>query len=279
MPLEEIQGADDPRVSDYRALSDRELLRGQGLFIAEGRIILQRIVTAGRFRLRSVLVSHQASRDLATTLARVDRQVPVYVCPAAAFLTITGFNIHRGCLALVERPPETPFDALVAACDVLVVLENVANADNVGGVFRNAAAFGAGGVVLNATCCDPLYRKAIRTSMGAALAVPFVRLDEWPSPLEQLRGADFTVAALTPDRGAQTLDQFARASRGQKVALMIGNEGSGLSAGAKAVADAYVRIPMRPGVDSLNLAVASGIALHHLFLDRSPSALGVRCSE
>jgi tRNA G18 (ribose-2'-O)-methylase SpoU len=264
MRLEEIVDAGDPRVADYHTVSDRQLLLDRGLFIAEGRMIVRRILAEGRCRLRSVLVSPQGLRALESSLAAVEPSVPVYVCPASAFLHITGFNIHRGCLAIVERPPDPPFDRLLADCDRIVVLEGVANADNGAGVFRNAAAFGAGAVLLSPTCCDPLYRKAVRTSMGASLTVPFVRLGDWPSPLHSLRAAGFMLVALTPNEVATPIDEFGPLPPSRKLALLIGNEGSGLSEVAEAITDVRVRIPMRHGVDSLNLAVASGIALYKL---------------
>jgi tRNA G18 (ribose-2'-O)-methylase SpoU len=151
---------------------------------------------------------------------------------------------------------------------VVVVLEGVTNADNVGGVFRNAAAFAADAVLLSPTCCDPLYRKAIRTSMGATLRLPYARLDEWPHGLDALRDRGFTIAALTPRQEAATFADFAASHQGAKVALLVGTEGDGLTPAAAAAAHVLVRIPIAPAVDSLNLAVAVGIALHQL------SALG-----
>ena len=146
------------------------------------------------------------------------------------------------------------------------MLEGVSNADNVGGVFRNAAAFGAGGVVLSPTCCDPLYRKAIRTSMGATLHVPFARVGarDWPGTLERVRAAGFTLVALTPREPSETLDRFAARGAASRIALLVGTEGAGLTPSAEAAADHRVRIPIGVGVDSLNLAVATGIALHAL---------------
>ena len=142
-----------------------------------------------------------------------------------------------------------------------MILEGVSNADNVGGVFRNAAAFGAS-VLLSPACCDPLYRKAIRTSMGAVLRVPFARLDEWPSALAEVRAAGFTMAALTLREPAETLAMFARRPRAGRLAWLVGTEGAGLSDAVEAAADHRVRIPISRAVDSLNLAVAVGIALH-----------------
>jgi tRNA G18 (ribose-2'-O)-methylase SpoU len=264
MPFDRIDSADDPRLADYRGVSDPALLRSRKLFVAEGRIVVTRLIEDGRWILRSVLVSDAARRDLEPTLAAVGARVPVFVCEAADFLGITGHDIHRGCLALVERPPALRLEDVLAAARLAVVLEGVANADNVGGVFRNAAAFGADVVLLSPACCDPLYRKAIRTSMGAVLRVPFVRLKEWPAALTRLRVAGFRLVALTPREPSEPLDAFAVRPRAPKLALLVGTEGDGLTAAVASAADDRVRIPMARGTDSLNLAVATGIALEHL---------------
>jgi tRNA G18 (ribose-2'-O)-methylase SpoU len=152
---------------------------------------------------------------------------------------------------------------LLAQGRVLLLLESIANPDNVGGIFRNAAAFAVDAVLLNDATCDPLYRKTIRTSMGASLRVPFARL-EWPDRLSDVRAAGFVLTALTPRQPAEALDRFCAAHRGDRVALLLGNEGSGVSHAAAAACDHRVRIPTAPNVDSLNVAVAAGIALSRL---------------
>jgi tRNA G18 (ribose-2'-O)-methylase SpoU len=248
-----INGSDDPRVAEYRTMSDAELVRAHGLFVAEGRL-----------RLRSVLVSDAAAARLAPALAQVERDVPIFVCEAGDFLGITGHDMHRGCLALVERPATLAPDEVLRGARIVVILEGVTNADNVGGVFRNAAAFGAAGVLLSPTCCDPLYRKAIRTSMAATLRVPFARVDDWPDALSRVRAAGFSLVALTPREPSHDLDAFASSRAPSPTALLVGTEGAGLTAEAEAAADYRVRIPMRREVDSLNLAVATGIALYRL---------------
>lgn len=264
MPFDRIDSADDPQVADYRGVSDPELLRSRNLFIAEGRIVVTRLIEDGRWTVRSVLVSDAAKRVLESMLAAIAARVPILVCDAPHFLGITGYDIHRGCLALVERPPALPLEAVLAGARLAVVLEGVSNADNVGGVFRNAAAFGADVVMLSPTCCDPLYRKAIRTSMGATLRVPFVHLGEWPAALPRLRAAGFRLVALTPREPSEPLDAFASRPRSPKLALLVGAEGQGLTAAVESAADDRVRIPIARGIDSLNLAVATGIALEHL---------------
>jgi tRNA G18 (ribose-2'-O)-methylase SpoU len=262
--LEQILTADDPRVVDYRGVSEPALLRSRHLFIAEGRIVVTRVIAEGRWRIRSVLVSAAARRDLEPSLDRLAADVPIFVCPAANFLEITGHDFHRGCLALVERGTERVLGDVLAEARLAVVLEGVGNPDNVGGVFRNAAAFGVDAVILSPACCDPLYRKAIRTSMGATLRLPFVRLDEWPAPLTELRRHGFRLVALTPREPSEPLHLFASRARLTKVALLVGAEGPGLTVAVEAAADDRVRIPIAREVDSLNLAVATGIALEHL---------------
>jgi tRNA G18 (ribose-2'-O)-methylase SpoU len=177
---------------------------------------------------------------------------------------IVGFNIHRGCLALAERPPRKTLDDLpLGGLARALVLEGVNNPDNVGGLFRSAAAFGVEAVVLGPACGDPLYRKAVRTSMGASLQVPFVDAGAWPAALVQLKAAGLRVVALTPRPDALPLNELARAA--ERAALVVGTEGAGLTRDALNAADAHVRIPMRAHVDSLNVTVAASIALFHLF--------------
>jgi len=265
MSVERIECANDARAAAYRDLRDGGLLRARGLFVAEGRLVVRRAIEDGRYRIESLLVNDAALRDLAPSIERLDPSIPVFVCPADQFAGVTGFNVHRGCLALVHRPPETTVAALIEGASTLVVLEAVANADNVGGVFRNVAAFGADGVVLSPTTCDPLYRKAVRTSMAAVLRVPFARArgDEWPAAFDMMRARGFTLVALTPRAPSAALETFA-ARRPPRIALVVGAEGDGLTAEAEGAADERVRIPISGAVDSLNLAVAVGIALHEL---------------
>jgi tRNA G18 (ribose-2'-O)-methylase SpoU len=247
----------------FRSVSDAELLRRHGLFVAEGRLVVRRVIDE-RFALHSALMNETNYRALADALAGVSPEVPMFVCDTHDFQDITGFNLHRGCLALVRRP------AAVASCEILrnartlVVLESATNADNVGGVFRNAAAFGVDGVLLSPTCCDPFYRKAIRTSMAATTRVPFARLNEWPAGLADVRATGFTLVALSPRQSSITLDEFAQSEKPARMALLLGTEGDGLSEAALSAADVSIRIPMSGLVDSLNLAVACGIALSRL---------------
>jgi tRNA G18 (ribose-2'-O)-methylase SpoU len=259
-----IRGADDPRIAMYRDIPDAELVRSRGLFVAEGRLVVRRVLSDRRFRVQSVLVSGAACAQLQPALDTLPSDVPVFVCEPEDFLGITGYNIHRGCLALVERLPATPIEAVLANAATIVVLEAIANADNVGVVFRNAAALGADGVLLSPTCCDPFYRKAIRTSMGAVLRVPFTRAENWPAAIDDVGAAGFATVALTPREPSQTLEAFRSRPRQERLALIVGTEGSGLTPAVEAAADHRVRIPTSGEVDSLNLAVATGIALYSL---------------
>ena len=264
MSIARISGPGDPRIEAYRDVAAPDRLRARGLFVAEGRAVVRRLMDEAPDDVRSLLLSHAALRDLEPALAALGPGVPVYVCDAADFLGITGHDLHRGCLALAARPEPRHVDALLVSARMVIVLEGVTDADNVGGVFRNAAAFGADAVVLSPTCCDPLYRKAIRTSMAATLRVPFARAGEWPGALTRIRALGFTIIALTPRQPSEDLDVFASRPRPERLALLIGTEGAGLTPEAEAAADDRVRVPIRAGVDSLNLAVATGIALYRL---------------
>ena len=259
MAVIQIDRFDDSRLEAYRGITDAELMRTNGLFVAEGRIVVRRVIDAGH-RIVSVLVNPASYSALASSLIRVPIDVPVYVCDTPDFARLTGFNLHRGCLALVARPALRAAREVAAQARMLLVLEGVADADNVGSAFRNAGAFGAS-VLLSPSCCDPLYRKAMRTSMGSVLVVPYARLDAWPADLSMLKAAGFAVVALTPRSPALELSAYQAAGR---VALLVGTEGAGLSAAAEQAADVRVRIPIAPSIDSLNVATASGIALYHL---------------
>jgi tRNA G18 (ribose-2'-O)-methylase SpoU len=266
MAVERIDSAHDPRVASYRGVRDGELLRAHGLFVAEGRYVVRRVVEDGRYRVQSMLVNDAAWRELHATIASLGEAVPIFVGDANVLAEIAGYDVHRGCLALVERRSAATAVELIAASRLLLILEAVSNADNVGGVFRNAAALGADGVLLSPTCCDPFYRKAIRTSMGAALRVPFARAgaDDWPAVLTRVRAAGFTIVALTPRQPSETLEAFAARPRAARLALIVGTEGAGLTPAVEAAADVRVRIPISGDVDSLNLAVATGIVLYEL---------------
>jgi tRNA G18 (ribose-2'-O)-methylase SpoU len=266
MPIVRIPTLQDPRLAGYRAIAEPELVRERGLFVAEGRLVVERVIRQG-FTVQSLLLNAAAHAALEPLIAALGQQVPVYIADADEFQRLTGHDFHRGCLALVERPPARTVAALTEGARTIVVLEGVANPDNVGGVFRNAAAFGVDAVLLSPTTCDPLYRKAIRTSMAQTLRVPSGRIGDlgtWPGALSELSERGFELVALTPREPSRDIDAFARAKRPERLALLVGTEGAGLSEGVEERAQHRVRIPIRRDVDSLNLAVAVGIALHRL---------------
>jgi tRNA G18 (ribose-2'-O)-methylase SpoU len=254
----------DSELELYRGISDRELLRTHGLFVAEGRLVVRRVIENGTYRVRSLLVNDAARRDLAALIECLPPEVPVILARTSAFRDLTGFNIHRGCLALVEHPPARAIDDVLVRDGPVVMLEGVSNADNVGGIFRNAAAFGAAGVILDEQSCDPFYRKAVRTSMAAVLTVPFARAVGWHDALIRVRGAGLFLSALTPRVTATPIADFTAALGGRRVALVVGAEGAGLSDATLGIADAAVRIPLAQGVDSINVSIAAGIALYLL---------------
>ena len=275
MPIVRLPSLDDPRVAEYRSIRDADLLRARGMFVAEGRLVVARLVALRRYRIRSLLLSDAALTALRQVVDSITDQVAVYVCDTPAFLGLTGLNIHRGCLALAERGAAPDILELTSGARTMVVLEGIANPDNVGGVFRCAAAFGVDAVVLSPSCSDPLYRKAIRTSMAATLSVPFTRMTEWPRGLNDLRAQGIVIAALTVRRSELCLDDVAAMPRPARLALLLGSEGIGLSDEALDVADLCVRIPIAEAVDSLNVSVAAGIALSRLapLLSAGPPAV------
>lgn len=258
----DVTALDDPRIAPYRALSDPPALRASGLFVVEGRLVVRSLVDHSAFSPHSLLLTRSARASLSNVLPRLPATTPVYLVEQALMNDVAGFQIHRGCLALAHRPEMPDMASLdLTACRRLLVLEGVNNPDNVGGLFRNAAAFGVDAVVLGPGCGDPLYRKAIRTSMGASLIVPFVGAGEWPAALERLASAGLRVVALTPSPEAPALHELSGA--GAPLALLVGAEGDGLSPAALATAEERARISMTTQVDSLNVATAAAIALYH----------------
>jgi tRNA G18 (ribose-2'-O)-methylase SpoU len=250
-----IDDPDDPRLADYRALRDAEL---QGAFIAEGALVVRQLLRSP-YRVRSVLVT---PRKLAALDADLPPDVTVYVAPRELLRAVVGFDLHRGAVAAAERPPPADAAAIARRARSLLVVEDVSDAENMGSLFRNAAAFGVDAVLLSPRCCDPLYRRAVRVSMGHVLHVPFARLAPWPSSLDDVvRAAGFTTVALTPGADAVDVDRVPPPPR---PAILVGAEGPGLTDAALASADLRVRIPMRPGVDSINVAAAAAVAFHRL---------------
>jgi tRNA G18 (ribose-2'-O)-methylase SpoU len=257
--------ADDERLALFRAAADPDLARKANLFVAEGRLVLQRVIQAGRYEIAAILVSDAAHRALEADLAAVPSDIPIFLVPQGDIEAIAGYRFHRGCLGLVKRPAATGIEELIVRARTVVVIDSVVDADNVGALFRNASAFGADAVLLSPGSCDPLYRKAVRTSMAAVLTIPFARSTSWPDPLATLKQAGFLLAALTPRRPSVPLEEFvSRLDREARLALIFGTEGPGLSADVLAYADERVRIPMSSAVDSINVATASAITLSRL---------------
>ncbi|HEY2049131.1 MAG TPA: RNA methyltransferase [Caulobacteraceae bacterium] len=258
-----IDDPGDPRVAAYRQVRERDLVGRQGGFIAEGEVVLRVLLTGGGpHRASSLLVDGKRLQKLSPLIEPLPDEIPVYVAGQEVLDAISGFHIHRGILAHGLRAPDPGAAALLGTLGeraLVLVLHGIANHDNMGGLFRNAAAFGVDAVLLDATSCDPLYRKAIRVSVGAALKVPFARLAPNEDPLALFDAAGLEALALSPG-GAEPLAGFARPAR---AALLLGAEGPGLPAALLARART-LRIPMAAGWDSLNVASAAAIALHEL---------------
>ncbi|MDG4826717.1 RNA methyltransferase [Asanoa sp. WMMD1127] len=262
MPVTVITEPDDERLADYRALTDVELRTRweppHGLFIAEGELVLRRALRAG-YRPRSFLVDEKRVDQLGD----LADAAPVYAAGQAVLEQATGFHVHRGVLASFHRRPLPDVDTVLAQARRLAILEDVNNHTNVGAIFRGAAALGVDAVLLSPSCADPLYRRSVRVSMGEVFAVPYATLDPWPDGLRRVHDAGFTVIAMTPAADAVPLQRLTERQR-RKAALLLGAEGPGISAKAVAASDVRVAIPMRNGVDSLNVAAAAAVAFWEL---------------
>jgi tRNA G18 (ribose-2'-O)-methylase SpoU len=257
-----VDAPGDTRLAPYAGVAAPERLRADGLLIAEGRFVVRRLLDAHRGRVRSLLLNDAAFTALADVLAGQDDAFEVYVAPAAVIEGVAGFHLHHGCLALADRPEPLAPDRLLRTSTLVVVLERVSDADNVGGVFRSGEAFGVDAVLVSPGSADPFYRKAIRTSSGAGFLLPWAHATPWPDVLDDLRAAGFAIVALTPDREATPLGEFAATTTALgRVAVLAGTEGQGLTVEALARADVRVRIPMSGALDSLNVATAVSIAL------------------
>lgn len=275
-----VHDLDDPRLLPYRNQKDAWLHAAHnpdaqpsspvpggdvplpGRFMAEGSLVVEQLL-ASPYPVESVLVSEHRAGALAPLLDRVPPSVPVYVCPRAVLEGVLGFDMHRGLLACGRRLPDPDPIELARACRALVVLEDLTNHDNTGSVFRSAGVLGGVGVgvLLSPRCCDPLYRKSLRVSMGHALRVPFARMNDWPDGLGALAALGYEVLALDPRDGAEAID---RVTPPDRPALVFGAEGPGLTEGVRRVVSRGVVVPQAPGADSLNIGVAAGIAMHRL---------------
>lgn len=261
MPIA-ITDPDDPRIEAYRAVRERDLAGREHRFVAEGEVVVRVLLRQQRFRVESLLLAENRLDGLGDALGLLPPHVPVYTANRAVMDAIVGFPIHRGVLGVARREPLPPAEEVLARLPdraLVVGLVGLANHDNVGGIFRNAAAFGAGAVLLDRETCDPLYRKAIRVSVGGALIVPFTRLASADAMVRALEQGGFEVISLSPS-GREILSEIRPSPR---TALLLGAEGPGLPPEVLARTRS-VSIPMRGGFDSLNVATTSGIALHHL---------------
>ncbi|BCI55214.1 rRNA methyltransferase [Mycolicibacterium litorale] len=253
----------DPRLDDFRDLNsiDRrpDLPSGKGLVIAEGVLVVQRMV-ASRFTPRALLGTDRRLTELDGDLDSVD--APFYRASAEVMAEVVGFHLNRGVLASASRPPELTVDEVLEGARTVAVLEGVNDHENLGSIFRNAAGLGVDAVIFGAGCADPLYRRAVRVSMGHALLVPFARATAWPQELDLLRANGFRLLAMTPDPAADTLADAMAALAADKVAVLVGAEGPGLTERAMRASDRRVRIPMSRGTDSLNVATAAALAFY-----------------
>ncbi len=259
--LVEIEDADDPRLGDYRDLRDVELRKHleaeHGLFLAEGEKVVRRAVESG-FPARSFLMAPRWLEGLSDVLGGSD--APCYVVSEALAEEVTGFHVHRGALASLERRPLPSVDRVLAGASTVVVLEDIVDHTNVGAIFRSAAALGIDAVLLAPRCADPLYRRAVKVAMGAVFTVPWTRVESWYDALPQLSAAGFTTVALTLAEDACEIEEAVAGL--DRVALVLGGEGHGLSPRWEQSADRRAVIPMRAGIDSLNVAAATAVACY-----------------
>lgn len=258
-----ITDPNDDRVADYVALTDVALRRRsepeRGLYIAESEKVIRRALAAGH-RPRSFLMAERWLTDLADLVADAERDgIPIFVADHDVIEGFTGFHLHRGALASMQRPEMRSVEEVVAGAQRVLIIEDVVDHTNVGAIFRSAAALGVDAVLVTPRCADPLYRRAIRVSMGTVFQVPWTRIDPWPGGMDVLRDSGFTVAALALSDDAVGLDDLA-ANQPERLALVLGTEGDGLSRRAVEGADVVVTIPMAGGVDSLNVAAAGAVA-------------------
>ncbi len=261
----------DSRMRDYTDLTDVALRKvrepAEGIYIAESPKVIRRAISAGHVP-RSALVLPEKADEVMQALDAHD--CPVYVGNPEVLESIAGFHLHRGALASFQRPVLPPLADIVVGARTIVICEDIVDHTNVGAIFRSVAGMGADAVVITPQCADPLYRRSVRVSMGAVFQVPWTRSLDWESTRKILHDYGFHITALALNDQAVALPDFAR-SRPERVALVLGTEGDGLSDAAIGVADTVVKIPMRAGVDSLNVASASAVALYALCVDVAPS--------
>ena len=264
--VQDVTDPGDPRLDDFRDLNsvDRrpDLPTGKGLVIAEGVLVVQRML-ASRFTPHAMLGTDRRLAELQDDLAGPGAvQAPYYRASADVMAQVVGFHLNRGVLAAARRVPEPTVAQVVDGAQTVAVLEGVNDHENLGSIFRNAAGLGVDAVVFGSGCADPLYRRAVRVSMGHALLVPYARAADWPADLVTLRERGFRLLAMTPDREARALPEAMAAVRDERIAVLVGAEGPGLTAAVQRLSDVRVRIPMSRGTDSLNVATAAALAFY-----------------
>jgi len=260
-----VDSPDDPRLDDFRDVKDAALRLQQGLFLVEGRRNVEVLARQTRFTPRSVLSTPAAYEAMRDTWPLLPASLPIYLGHKALVNDVVGYDLHRGCLAAAQRRDEDDPGEITCRGRLVVVAEDLTDVDNLGSLFRNALALGASALLLSPRCCDPLYRKAVRVSLGAVLRLPYARARRWPEGLLALRSAGYALIALDPGPESITLDDFA-ARAPSKIALIVGTEGNGLSREVRELADVRVRIPMAAAADSLNVSTAAAIAIQRLGL-------------
>ena len=261
--LTEVVDPGDPRLADYRDLRDVELRKHleaeHGLFLAEGEKVVRRAVEAG-YAPRSFLMAPRWLDGLSDVLAQTD--APCYVVSEELAEQVTGFHVHRGALASLRRRPLPALDEVLSGARTVLVLEDIVDHTNVGAILRSGAALDVDAVLLSPRCADPLYRRAVKVAMGAVFSLPWTRLDDWYDALPSLSARGYTTVAMTLAPDAKPLDEAVAGL--DKVALVLGGEGHGLSPRWQSSADRRATIPMRPGIDSLNVAAATAVACYAL---------------
>jgi tRNA G18 (ribose-2'-O)-methylase SpoU len=267
--VQDVTDPEDPRLDDFRDLNsvDRrpDLPTGKGLVIAEGVLVVQRML-ASRFTPHAMLGTDRRLAELQDDPAGAGTgrgvQAPYYRASADVMAQVVGFHLNRGVLAAARRVPEPTVAEVVEGAHTVAVLEGVNDHENLGSIFRNAAGLGVDAVVFGSGCADPLYRRAVRVSMGHALLVPNARATEWPADLVTLKERGFRLLAMTPHRDARALPEAMAAVRDERVAVLAGAEGPGLTTAVQRLSDVRVRIPMSRGTDSLNVATAAALAFY-----------------
>jgi len=271
MPQIPVQSVDDPRLATYRELSQRNLTRYSGLFVAEGEKVVERLI-ASDFEVASILAEPAFAEKYEP---QVSPDVPIYVASRELLEKTVGFNFHRGVVACGRRKPAVPLAQIMESLSqprpTIIACPDVQDPTNLGSIIRSAAAFGCSCVLLGSKCADPFSRRVLRVSMGAALQLPIIESRDLAADLKQVAATDFELIAAVIDRATEPL---ASAGRGERLALLLGSEGHGLSSEWLELAHRRVTIPMQLGIDSLNVAVAAAVLLYHFCRDQTPSPPG-----